>query len=416
MLVISDGNDTSSDISVGLLRTRIRESEVLVYALGVDAVARTTTRAPRTPAARPWSGSDPTTVSVADPRTRAAADSPNRHRRRRCTPDQYARGTRQRRRAAAADRRHGRANGDRSRLRGAGRRHRAPGRRAEQAVLPGLFLNRAEGRTLAQHPRGRAGPEADRPRTARLRRLVDCLIQSSEFSNVRNRREPEPQSRSRRYRWRVCVHVLHRARAEPHGRPGRPARRLGPPARARLHPSALVPWLVSYAVGALLGASMLAILPQTLEQLPPMHVLGTLLGGHSPVLRAREAGAVAPLPHARLRGARRLGGPGARRRRVPQLRGRRRDRRGGDDVGAARRQHGRGGGRARDPAGTGRLRHPAALGLFAAPRHAAQRAVGRGQRGRAPWRRYRPSTSCRGCCRTSSRSPRPASSTSRWPI
>lgn len=43
--------------------------------------------------------------------------------------------------------------------------------------------------------------------------------------------------------------------------------------------SALVPWLVSYAVGALLGASMLAILPQTFEQLPPMHVLGTLLAG-----------------------------------------------------------------------------------------------------------------------------------------
>lgn len=43
--------------------------------------------------------------------------------------------------------------------------------------------------------------------------------------------------------------------------------------------SALVPWLVSYAVGALLGASMLAILPQTFDQLPPTHVLGTLLGG-----------------------------------------------------------------------------------------------------------------------------------------
>jgi zinc and cadmium transporter len=43
--------------------------------------------------------------------------------------------------------------------------------------------------------------------------------------------------------------------------------------------SALVPWLVSYAVGALLGASMLAILPRTFEQLPPTHVLGTLLAG-----------------------------------------------------------------------------------------------------------------------------------------
>jgi zinc and cadmium transporter len=43
--------------------------------------------------------------------------------------------------------------------------------------------------------------------------------------------------------------------------------------------SALVPWLVSYAVGTLLGASMLAILPAAFEQLPAPHVLGTLLGG-----------------------------------------------------------------------------------------------------------------------------------------
>jgi VWFA-related protein len=36
LLVISDGNDSNSDISVGELRQLIRESEVLVYALGVD--------------------------------------------------------------------------------------------------------------------------------------------------------------------------------------------------------------------------------------------------------------------------------------------------------------------------------------------------------------------------------------------
>jgi zinc and cadmium transporter len=45
-------------------------------------------------------------------------------------------------------------------------------------------------------------------------------------------------------------------------------------ARARL-----VPWLVSYAVGALLGVSTLAILPSALEQLPAPRVLGTLLLG-----------------------------------------------------------------------------------------------------------------------------------------
>ena len=41
VLVISDGNDTSSSISVQLLRQRIRDSEVLVYALGVDGTVRT---------------------------------------------------------------------------------------------------------------------------------------------------------------------------------------------------------------------------------------------------------------------------------------------------------------------------------------------------------------------------------------
>jgi len=76
-----------------------------------------------------------------------------------------------------------------------------------------------------------------------------------------------------------CVHVLHRPGTESRGR----ARRLlvasgvlliNDSARARL-----VPWLVSYAVGALLGVSTLAILPSALEQLPAPRVLGTLLLG-----------------------------------------------------------------------------------------------------------------------------------------
>ena len=36
LLVISDGNDTNSNIGAGELRQRIRESDVLVYALGID--------------------------------------------------------------------------------------------------------------------------------------------------------------------------------------------------------------------------------------------------------------------------------------------------------------------------------------------------------------------------------------------
>ena len=41
----------------------------------------------------------------------------------------------------------------------------------------------------------------------------------------------------------------------------------------------LVPWLVSYAVGALLGVALLALLPEALETLAPVQVLGTLLIG-----------------------------------------------------------------------------------------------------------------------------------------
>jgi VWFA-related protein len=51
ILLISDGNDTNSDMSPVVLRNRIRESEVLVYALGVDSTGRTTANPPRMP---PW--------------------------------------------------------------------------------------------------------------------------------------------------------------------------------------------------------------------------------------------------------------------------------------------------------------------------------------------------------------------------
>jgi zinc and cadmium transporter len=41
----------------------------------------------------------------------------------------------------------------------------------------------------------------------------------------------------------------------------------------------LVPWLVSYAVGALLGVALLALLPDALRELDARAVLGTLLAG-----------------------------------------------------------------------------------------------------------------------------------------
>jgi zinc and cadmium transporter len=41
----------------------------------------------------------------------------------------------------------------------------------------------------------------------------------------------------------------------------------------------LLPWLVSYAVGALLGVALLALLPEALETMTPARAFGTLLAG-----------------------------------------------------------------------------------------------------------------------------------------
>jgi zinc and cadmium transporter len=45
------------------------------------------------------------------------------------------------------------------------------------------------------------------------------------------------------------------------------------------HRVRLVPWLISYAVGTLLGAALLALLPEALGHLPPPSALATLLAG-----------------------------------------------------------------------------------------------------------------------------------------
>ena len=114
MLVISDGNDTSSEISVQLLRQRIRDSEVLVYALGVDG----TVRASRRGATQP-----PIGLPIPNPfpwprtrgQTRPAAAHHRRRERRALEPS--ARRAGERRGAAPADRRHRRPHGDRARFR-----------------------------------------------------------------------------------------------------------------------------------------------------------------------------------------------------------------------------------------------------------------------------------------------------------
>ncbi len=118
-------------------------------------------------------------------------------------------------------------------------------------------------------------------------------------------------------------------------------------ARARL-----VPWLVSYAVGALLGVSMLAILPSALDQLPASRVFGTLLIG---ILLFFLLEKLVLWRHCHTHDCEVHDGsvfPVVDRRRVPQLRGWRRHRRRGHDIGAARRQHGGRGRGTRDPAGS----------------------------------------------------------------
>ena len=120
----------------------------------------------------------------------------------------------------------------------------------------------------------------------------------------------------------------------------------------------LVPWLVSYAVGALLGVALLALLPEALALLPPSRCSDAPRRHHR-VLPARKAGAAAPLPHRRVPRARRRRTARDHRRRLSQFHRRRDHLHGGPDVGAARRQHRDRRRRARNSAGSRRRRHPA---------------------------------------------------------
>ena len=212
---------------------------------------------------------------------------------------------------------------------------------------------------------------------------------------------------------RVCV--LHRARAERPRRPGRASRRVRHPPHQRFGAGAADPVAgqlrrrsvarrvdAGHPAGGAGAAARVARVRHPARR-------------HPRVLRPREAGALAALPHPRLRGARRQRLSGADRRRVSQLRRRRGDRRGGHDVGAARHQHRDRGRGPRNSAGGRRLRDPAARGLFAQACAAAQPDV---RRLPARWARSLPSsrsTSSRWCAPTFSRSPQRAFSTSRWP-
>lgn len=72
ILVISDGNDTSSHISTSELRRLIRETEVLVYAIGIDGRTEPQSRpsrpVPRFPIPWPGGGRVPSPLPPAPPR------------------------------------------------------------------------------------------------------------------------------------------------------------------------------------------------------------------------------------------------------------------------------------------------------------------------------------------------------------
>jgi Mg-chelatase subunit ChlD len=125
LLVISDGNDTNSSTPVGSLRQQIRESDVLVYALGIDGSGRRSDPVVRPPVQipmpipfpfpggrRPQPGVPP--IGGGGGGTGAPSDH----------------------------RRHRRTYGDRSRLRRIGAGHCEDRRRIEQAVLPRILEQR----------------------------------------------------------------------------------------------------------------------------------------------------------------------------------------------------------------------------------------------------------------------------------
>ena len=177
LVLISDGNDTSSHTRVRELRQLIRESEVLVYAIGIDAsngvdYASARRHRSRRPSRRRRLG-HPVPVAVSRQGAAAARAAPQP-----APPPPPPRriasqAARARSIASTSDalrahhRRQRRPHGDHrlaARSRSGDRRHR---RRAEPAVLSRLHLVSAEGRQVA-HDRG-AGAQGQHTPCARAR-------------------------------------------------------------------------------------------------------------------------------------------------------------------------------------------------------------------------------------------------------
>jgi Mg-chelatase subunit ChlD len=194
LVVISDGNDQNSQTAIAALQAQIRETEVLIYAIGIDSQVETEW-APR----RPWGGLlDLFTQSRAQARPRpmpfpipggkrSTPPPPPRtpptnpgpripvvttaggHAAEQPEPDLRL-GARQRRGTARHHRRQRRPHGSdplRSRPRSG---HGLDRRRALEAVLHGLWGVGKEGWPLARHPRRAPQRQLPGARPQRLRR------------------------------------------------------------------------------------------------------------------------------------------------------------------------------------------------------------------------------------------------------
>src|ERR1019366_3070645 len=143
LVVISDGNDTTSTTTIREVKQLIHESEALVYAVGIDCGAEGTDRLPQADPTRPQpQRRGPLPLPFPFPPGRGGIFRPPAP-----VPPPKGRAARHDRRQRRAHRNH--PAGARP---GSGdQRHR---RRVEQAVLPGLPGERQEGRPLAFDPRG----------------------------------------------------------------------------------------------------------------------------------------------------------------------------------------------------------------------------------------------------------------------
>lgn len=68
VVVISDGNDTDSEIALGELRGLIRESEVMVYAIGIDGSSAGVSSGTPPVVSLPWPGGSGGTIQLPFPR------------------------------------------------------------------------------------------------------------------------------------------------------------------------------------------------------------------------------------------------------------------------------------------------------------------------------------------------------------